>query len=139
MSFFQKSRVKISLEAQSSLLVSYIEARKSTGEILIRDRAMFISFSPNVVNKPENRLTINSMQRIVNGNLKALALKHSENRTVSTHGLRHTAAYQLQLLGCPLRQIHEALGHADPRTTAIYAHIESLWKNNPFSKISIAI
>ena len=35
----------------------YIEARISTGEILKRDRAMFISFSPNVVKKAENRLT----------------------------------------------------------------------------------
>ena len=126
-------------EDVAQLLVSYIEARKSTLEILKPDRAMFISFSPNAVNKPENRLTRNSMRRIVNGYLQAAALKHSENRTVSTHGLRHTVAYQLQLLGCPLRQIQEALGHADPRTTAIYAHIESLWKNNPFSKISIAI
>ena len=71
--------------------------------------------------------------------IEAASLKHCENRTLTTHGLRHSAAYMLQLLGCPLRQIQEALGHADPRTTAIYAHIVSLWQNNPFTKISLAV
>ena len=118
---------------------SYIEARKLTGETLKPTSAMFISFSPNVVHKSSNRLTRNSMQRIVNAYLEAASLKHCENRTLTTHGLRHSAAYMLQLLGCPLRQIQEALGHADPRTTAIYAHIVSLWQNNPFTKISLAV
>ena len=123
----------------ADLLDRYLDARKNTGETLKRDRSMFISFSPNVVNKPENRLTRNSMQRIVNGYLQAAALKHSENRTVTTHGLRHSAASLLLRLGCPLRQIQEALGHADPRTTSIYAHIQNLWHNNPFAKIAIVI
>ncbi|MGF1485491.1 MAG: tyrosine-type recombinase/integrase [Prochloraceae cyanobacterium] len=100
---------------------------------------MFISFSPNVANKPENRLTRNSMQRIVNAYLKAASLKHTESRTVTTHGLRHSAASLLLRLGCPLRQIQEALSHADPRTTAIYAHIQNLWQNNPFSKVRIVV
>ncbi len=123
----------------ADLLDRYLEARKSSGEILKSDRAMFISFSPNVINKAENRLTRNSMQRIVNGYLQAAALKHSSNRTITTHGLRHSAATELLRMGCPLRQIQEALGHADPRTTAIYAHIVNLWQNNPFSQISIRL
>ena len=79
------------------------------------------------------------MQRIVNRYLQAAELKHSENRTLTTHGLRHSAATELLRMGCPLRQIQEALGHADPRTTAIYAHIVNLWQNNPFSQIAIRL
>ncbi len=121
------------------LLDRYLEARKNTGEILKCDRPMFISFSPNIVNKPENRLTRNSMRRIVNEYLPAAQLKHSENRTLTTHGLRHSAATELLRIGCPLRQIQEALAHPNPRTTAIYAHIVNLWQNNPFSMIAIRL
>ncbi|MDJ0716921.1 MAG: tyrosine-type recombinase/integrase [Prochloraceae cyanobacterium] len=123
----------------ANLLALYIKARKSSGEKLKPSRAMFISFSPNVAGKLENRLTRTSMQRIVNHYLEAARLKHSENRTVTTHGLRHTVGYLLQTAGKPLRVIQEFLGHADPRTTAIYAHIASLWSDNPVTSINIFV
>ncbi len=123
----------------AALLSSYLEARKTTGEILQPDLPMFISFSPNVVHKLENRLTRNSMQRIVNGYLDAASLKHNQNRTLTTHGLRHTFACLLHRIGKPLRVIQEFLGHADPRTTAIYAHIVNLWSDNPASDLSLNV
>ena len=79
------------------------------------------------------------MQRIVNAYLEKAALKQSESRTVTTHGLRHTVGYLLTMVGRPLREIQEALGHCDPRTTAIYAHIVNLWSNNPFSRLALAV
>ena len=77
--------------------------------------------------------------KIVNGYLEAAALKHSESRTMTTHGLRHTVGYLLTAIGRPLREIQEILGHADPRTTAIYAHIVNLWQNNPLSYLAIVV
>lgn len=126
-------------EEVALLLERYLEARKRAGEVLKPNKAMFINLSRNISDGKENRLTRTSMQRIVNGYLEQARLKHSENRTVTTHGLRHTVGYLLTLMGRPLREIQDALGHADPKTTAIYAHIVNLWENNPFSKLNLNI
>ena len=114
-------------------LEQYLKIRKAEGEKLTKNTPMFISVSRNSAG---GRLTRRSMQRIVNGYLEAAALKHSESRTVTTHGLRHTVGYLLTKAGKPLRVIQEILGHADPRTTAIYAHIVNLWQNNPLSVLA---
>ncbi len=79
------------------------------------------------------------MQRIVNGYLSKARLKHSENRTITTHGLRHTVGYLLTKMGKPLRVVQEFLGHSDPKTTAIYAHIVNLWENNPVNEVEIIL
>ncbi len=126
-------------EEVASLLERYLEARKASGETLKPNTAMFINLSRNISQGKENRLTRTSMQRLVNSYLKKAELKHSENRTITTHGLRHTVGYLLTAMGRPLREIQEALGHADPKTTAIYAHIVNLWSNNPFSRLSLII
>ncbi len=114
-------------------LEQYLKIRRAEGEKLTKNTPMFISVSRNSAG---GRLTRRSMQRIVNGYLEAAALKHSESRTVTTHGLRHTVGYLLTKAGKPLRVIQEILGHADPRTTAIYAHIVNLWQNNPLSVLA---
>lgn len=43
-------------------------------------------------------------------------------RTVRFHDLRHTFATRLAASGQPMRTIQEFLGHADSKTTQIYAH-----------------
>ena len=43
-------------------------------------------------------------------------------RVVRFHDLRHTFATRLAASGVPLRTIQEYLGHADAKTTQIYAH-----------------
>ena len=126
-------------EEVAKLLERYLEARKTQGETLKPNTAMFINLSRNISEGKENRLTRTSMQRIVNGYLEQARLKHSENRTITTHGLRHTVGYLLTKNGKPLRVIQEALGHADPKTTAIYAHIVRLWDNNPFSSLALSV
>jgi hypothetical protein len=41
---------------------------------------------------------------------------------ITFHDLRHTFATRLAASGEPLRNIQEFLGHADSKTTQIYAH-----------------
>jgi integrase len=43
-------------------------------------------------------------------------------RRIRFHDLRHTFATRLAASGVPLRTIQEFLGHADLKTTQIYAH-----------------
>ena len=126
-------------EEVASLLERYLEARKAAGETLKPKTAMFINLSRNISVNKENRLTRTSMQRIVNGYLKEAQLKHSESRTITTHGLRHTVGYLLTAMGKPLRVVQEFLGHSDPKTTALYAHIVNLWENNPVNEVEIIL
>ena len=126
-------------EGVAELLWRYLEARKAAGETLKPETAMFINLSRNQPPGKENRLTRTSMQRIVNKYLEEAGLKHSESRTMTTHGLRHTVGYLLTLMGRPLREVQDFLGHADPQTTAIYAHIVDLWDNNPASRLNIEV
>ena len=119
----------------AKVLDKYLSARRANGERLTKDSPMFISVSRN---SDRLRLTRRSMQAIVNDCLEKASLKHSENGTVTTHGLRHTVGYLLTQAGKSLRVIQEALGHADPRTTAIYAHIVNLWNDNPFHSLGLS-
>jgi integrase len=50
------------------------------------------------------------------------ACRAAGTREVRFHDLRHTFATRLAVSGQPLRTIQEFLGHADSKTTQIYAH-----------------
>jgi integrase len=50
------------------------------------------------------------------------ALDRAELPSIRFHDLRHTFGTQMAAAGAPLRAIQEWMGHADPATTAIYAH-----------------
>jgi integrase len=51
-----------------------------------------------------------------------VASRSAKVRPVRFHDLRHTFATRLAAAGVPLRTIQEYLGHADAKTTQIYAH-----------------
>ena len=62
-------------------------------------------------------------------------LKHTPGRTLTAHSLRHTAGTLALKTGADLRQVQDLLGHADPRTTSIYAHVGDRWEYNPAAAI----
>ncbi|MGB5631734.1 MAG: tyrosine-type recombinase/integrase [Waterburya sp.] len=118
------------------LLELYLEARLLADHELTPDTPMFISMARN---NRGHRLTRRSIQRIVDKYLKATNLKHNPGRTLSAHSLRHTAGTLALRTGSDLRQVQDLLGHADPRTTAIYAHVGDRWKNNPALRFGVPL
>ncbi len=83
------------------------------------------------------RLSRRGIRQVVDKYLQATNLKYMEGRTLSAHSLRHTAGTLALRNGATLRQVQDLLGHADPRTTAIYAHVGDRWEQNPALKVGI--
>ncbi|MEN9517531.1 MAG: hypothetical protein RLZZ381_119 [Cyanobacteriota bacterium] len=93
---------------------------------------VFVSVSNNSKGR---QLSRRSIRAIVDRYLVATGLKYKEGRTLSAHSLRHTAGTQALRAGADLRQVQDLLGHADPRTTSIYAHVGDRWDNNPAAAV----
>ena len=45
-------------------------------------------------------------------------------RNITFHELRHTFGTRMAAAGVPLRTIQQWLGHADAKTTQVYAHYQ---------------
>jgi site-specific recombinase XerD len=133
----KRSRRVVPLTPDLALLLqNYLNSRLNDGEILKGDRPLFISLARGSFG---NRLSRRSVQRIVNKYLEIAGLKYTEGRTLTTHSLRHTAGTTALRTGADLRQVQDLLGHADPRTTAIYAHVADRWVNNPALNFGIKL
>ena len=85
------------------------------------------------------RLSRRGIRLIVDNYLKQTKLKYKPGRTITAHSLRHTAGTLALRAGADLRQVQDLLGHADPRTTFLYAHVVDRWENNPALKIGIKV
>ncbi len=112
----------------------YLEARLLAGEILEPSSPLFIAVGNRAGGK---RLSRCGIRRIVDQYLNQCNLKHRPGRKLSAHSLRHTAGTLALRAGADLRQVQDLLGHADPRTTSIYAHVADRWANNPALKLEI--
>lgn len=66
----------------------------------------------------DNRPLVNNLNRRFRN-----AAKRAGLRGISIHTLRHTFASHLVMAGVPLATISKLLGHADIKTTMIYAHL----------------
>ena len=120
----------------AQLLMTYLERRKEVGEKLKPNKPLFISVGNRAKNQ---RLSRRGMRLIIDQYLNSADLKYTPGRTISAHSLRHTAGTLALHSGADLRQVQDLLGHADPRTTCIYAHIADRWENNPALKIGIEL
>jgi integrase/recombinase XerD len=89
--------------------------------------------------REDRRLSRRGIRFIVDSYLEALNLKHGDGRTLSAHSLRHTAGTLAIQNGASLRQVQDLLGHANPKTTAIYTHVGDRWVNNPALKLGIRL
>ena len=127
----------VPLTAQiAELLVSYLHQREMSGELLKPTRPLFIATGNNSQGK---RISRRGIRSVIDQYLKLVSLKHTPGRIVSAHSLRHTAGTLALRSGAELRQVQDLLGHSDPRTTCIYAHVADRWENNPALKLNIDI
>ncbi len=120
----------------ANLLVNYLHLRETKGEVLKPTRPLFIAVGNNSRGK---RISRRGIRSVVDKYLKQASLKHTPGRTISAHSLRHTAGTLALRSGADLRQVQDLLGHSDPRTTCIYAHVGDRWENNPALKLNIDI
>lgn len=120
----------------AQILVYYLRIREIEGEVLKPSKPMFIAVGNRAGGK---RISRRGIRSIVDRYLIGASLKYSPGRTISAHSLRHTAGTLALRNGAELRQVQDLLGHADPRTTCIYAHIGDRWENNPALKLDIDI
>jgi integrase/recombinase XerD len=120
----------------AKVLIFYLRLRETTGDVLKPDRPLFIAVGNR---SGGNRLSRRGIRLIVDFYLNNTSLKYTQGRTISAHSLRHTAGTLALRNGAELRQVQDLLGHADPRTTCIYAHIGDRWENNPALKLDIEI
>jgi integrase/recombinase XerD len=112
----------------AKILFFYLQLREATGEKLKPDRPLFIAVGNRAGGA---RISRRGIRLIVDKYLNKADLKHTPGRTISAHSLRHTAGTLALRSGAELRQVQDLLGHSDPRTTCIYAHVGDRWKNNP--------
>jgi site-specific recombinase XerD len=123
------SRIVPLTDSLTQQLEEYLLMRRTVLRRKIKsDDYVFVSLSNNSKNQ---QLSRRSIRAIVDRYLIATGLKYKEGRTLSAHSLRHTAGTQALRAGADLRQVQDLLGHADPRTTSIYAHVGDRWENNP--------
>ncbi|WP_156114225.1 tyrosine-type recombinase/integrase [Myxosarcina sp. GI1] len=116
-------------------IVEYKKVRSKTKEKLNQNSPLFISLSNR---RYGQRLSRSGIGHIVDRYLEKCGLKHSDlNRNLSPHSLRHTAGTLALRNGSDLRQVQDFLGHADPKTTAVYTHVLSSQEDNPAAKIDI--
>ncbi len=118
----------------AQILEEYLILRRAEGFDCTVDSPLSIALSH--CGRGE-RLSRRGIRQVVDKYLQATNLKYMEGRTLSTHSLRHTAGTLALRNGASLRQVQDLLGHADPRTTAIYAHVGDRWENNPALKLGI--
>jgi len=118
----------------ADLLRQYLDARAANGDPLTNASPLFEAVGNRAGGK---RLSRRGIRLIVDRYLDAAGLKRRPGRTLSAHSLRHTAGTLALQAGADLRQVQDLLGHADPRTTAIYAHVGDRWQNNPALRVGL--
>jgi integrase/recombinase XerD len=116
------------------ILMYYLHLREEMGEVLKPSQPLFVAVGNRAGGQ---RISRRGIRLVIDNYLQQSALKHTPGRTISAHSLRHTAGTLALRAGADLRQVQDLLGHADPRTTCIYAHVADRWVNNHALKLGI--
>jgi integrase/recombinase XerD len=82
------------------------------------------------------RITVRGLRFVVDGYLRRADLKRPR---ISDHALRHTAATLAYRYSHDLRAVQDLLGHRDPRTTARYARVVDMARNNPVLRVPVKL
>lgn len=133
----------------SKVLWQYLEAREYAGEVLTKDSPLFIAVGNRFGGHRLSRRGIRWIvdEYLIAAKLKARPTKEQQkiaeettsSRRLSAHSLRHTAGTLGLRKGADLRQVQDLLGHKDPKTTALYAHVNDRHANNPALGIDVDV
>ena len=116
----------------AAVLQAYLAARGT-----VRDDATGTPLVAAVGNRAGGqRLSRRGIRHVVDGYLRQAGLKRPG---VSDHALRHTAATLAYKYTRDLRAVQHMLGHADPRTTARYAHLVERLQQNPALAVPVEV
>lgn len=107
-----KERIVLYGEYTKSLLEKYLN--ESRNVYLDTKNSDYL-----ILNKFGNRLSVRSVQKLIEKSTAKIALKHK----VTPHTIRHTFATHLLNHGADIKSVQELLGHESLSTTQIYTHI----------------
>lgn len=109
----KKERIVLFGSRAEKKIKQYLKKRFVIHKGRIDKNALFLNYRGE-------RLSVRSVQRIVDGYFKKSAVK----RKLSPHSLRHSFASHLLSRGADLRVIQELLGHESLATTQKYTHLD---------------
>lgn len=128
-----KERIVYLNDSCRDAINTYLPIRINSHPKNSRERAFFLSGQGQ-------RISVKTVQWMVKKYLNAAGL---QNRKLSTHKLRHTAATLMYQSGkVDIRVLKDILGHEQLNTTQIYTHVtdanmEQAMNNNPLAEIMI--
>lgn len=125
-----KERMIYLNDACRAALAEYLPERMSEAHHTAATRALFLS-------QQQKRISNRYVELMVENYLREAGL---ENRRLSVHKLRHTAATLMYQNGVDVRVLQSILGHEQLNTTQIYTHLvnadmERAMNRNPLSGI----
>ncbi|MEX2081641.1 MAG: tyrosine recombinase [Dehalococcoidia bacterium] len=97
---------------------------------LVRNRREAALF----VNRRGERLTRQGFWLILKNYARQAEMSTSGGASITPHTLRHTFATHMLSGGMPLRNVQEALGHANISTTQVYTHLTDSQKRAEYDK-----
>ncbi len=135
-----KERIVYLNDACVSSYLDYLNPSESDRDkrLASGNRDMTAKTDALFLSRRNTRISNRRVQQIVEECLKSSGL---DNRGLSVHKLRHTAATLMYQNGVDVRVLKEILGHENLNTTQIYTHIsneqmETAMNKNPLSEIT---